>query len=292
MKKFLILITPLGKKYAGMISRSIIFQAKRDGEDVKVDISTPGCNMDGYSCIHPRTASPKAAWLSNAEKLQTFGVQVINSPATVRLTSDKMRCSDVLIRAGVSHPDSISYTKGDVASFESVLELLRGGLAIAKPTTSLSQGQHVTKFDLPNSFDEFERLVNGVPGKQIVVQRFVQYTGIHRVIVIGGVPKNFTFVDRVSFHPEQWKVSVCLSKTKRLVTNPPKDLLDVAVKAQMAVGGDINFIDVFETPDGYTMSEINTACSLIKHEKMAREAGVRGWNIHASIAKLLLRKTA
>jgi glutathione synthase/RimK-type ligase-like ATP-grasp enzyme len=55
------------------------------------------------------------------------------------------------------------------------------------------------------------------------------------------------------------------------------------------IGGEINFIDVFETADGYVLSEINTACSLLIHERKAKEAGSTHWNIAGYIAEYLNR---
>jgi hypothetical protein len=121
---------------------------------------------------------------------------------------------------------------------------------------------------------------------------------MHRVIVIGGKALPYTFVDKVAWHPLQWKVSCCLNRTSMQIdTNPDQRVLEIAEETQRAVNGDINFIDIFENDDWrpisqgrFSISEINTACSLNIHERLAQEAGRTDWNIHARIAKYLVQK--
>lgn len=95
-----------------------------------------------------------------------------------------------------------------------------------------------------------------------------------------------------------WKVSCCLNRTTmKLNENAHWSLLELAEKTQKEVGGIINFIDIFEYPVGdflnqvrYTNAEINTACSLNIHEKLAKDAGRRDYNIHFCIAKELVKQ--
>jgi glutathione synthase/RimK-type ligase-like ATP-grasp enzyme len=73
----------------------------------------------------------------------------------------------------------------------------------------------------------------------------------------------------------------------QFVSNPDTELLRVAERTQRVIRGEINFIDVFETREGYVLSEINTACNLLLHEEKARQAGSQYWNIARYIAQYL-----
>ena len=76
----------------------------------------------------------------------------------------------------------------------------------------------------------------------------------------------------------------------QFVSNPDSELLRLAERTQQVIGGEINFIDVFETREAYILSEINTACNLSLHEEKARRAGSTHWNIARYIAEYLDRE--
>jgi glutathione synthase/RimK-type ligase-like ATP-grasp enzyme len=178
---------------------------------------------------------------------------------------------------------------------------------IAKPLTSLEQGLNVKKIPMGDRFGEVRNFLrikeelDGVPGNKIVIQEYIPYTALHRVIVIGGKALPYTFIDKPEWHPNDWKVSCCLNRTTmKLNENIPDGLLSLAEDTQKEVGGVINFIDIFEYKEDigggaipvskFTNAEINTACSLNIHERLAKAANRNDWNIHSRIAKQLVKE--
>ena len=71
------------------------------------------------------------------------------------------------------------------------------------------------------------------------------------------------------------------------VANPPTKLLEFAENVQKTIlDGGVHFIDIFQLNNNeYTISEVNTACSLLIHERKAREAGHKFHDISYQLAK-------
>jgi glutathione synthase/RimK-type ligase-like ATP-grasp enzyme len=284
-----VLHTASGGQYARAIARSVRFLCERHHEIEAVETRSVnelyGWNPGSNTTIIARAAYPSMnGWMGRLKQIENNGAKAINAVDVLRLTSDKGDCSGVLLKAGVPHPRTWIYTKGSGSAFlDEVPDTF-----IAKPITSRSQGASVIKYtQRPGSREYTLMAIGSVPGDTVVIQEVVPYTALHRVIVIGGVALPYTFVDRVGWHaPEDWKLSVCLNRTTmQFVGRPDSALLDVAERAQRAVGAEISFVDVFETAAGYVMSEINTACNLTIHEELARSAGLTDWNIHYRIAR-------
>lgn len=261
--------------------------------------------------IHPRCANPRTEWTIKLRELQNSGYKVINSVDCIELTSNKLACS-LHLQGKVNHPKSFEYQKGKSdLYFEALLDEIENQLPhaeylIAKPLTSLEQGANVRKINLYEHEDEpltLKEEFDQVPGNKIVIQEYIPYTALHRVIVIGGKALPYTFIDKPEWHEDDWKVSCCLNRTTmKLNENVPVRLLKLAEDTQKEVGGVINFIDIFEYQDNtfefpaeptniqYTNAEINTACSLNIHEKLAKRANRPDWNIHSRIGRELIKQ--
>jgi glutathione synthase/RimK-type ligase-like ATP-grasp enzyme len=316
MKNFIILRTDKGGRYARKIMRSIRWineqQYPRErfvAEDMTISefMDTSNFPNPAETLIHPRCANPRTSWTERLRTLEEDGFTVVNSVDAIELTSNKLACA-LHLQNIVPHPRSWEFLKSwsneEAANFVRNIWNWAGvghHYIIAKPLTSLSQGAHVQKIRLDTVDVSIIRQLRSVPGDKIVVQEFFPYTAMHRVIVIGSRALPYTFVDRVSWHPENWKVSCCLNRTTmRIEQNPDPRVLEIAETTQRAVNGEINFIDIFEGTEvspggvfyrpGFAISEINTACSLNIHERLAQEAGRTDWNIHYRIAKHLVRK--
>ncbi len=259
--------------------------------------------------IHARCANPRTKWTIELRKLQNLGYKVVNSVDAIELTSNKLACS-LHLQDKVNHPKSWEYNSN--SAWKEVGDLLNKinkslgspDFIIAKPLTSLEQGANVRKVEIGfvDSVEDVQQVkkeLDKVPGDKIVIQEYIPYTALHRVIVIGGKALPYTFIDRVEFHkPGDWKVSCCLNKTTMRLfeqENPDWELIVIAEETQRLVGGVINFIDIFEYKDingdiRYTNAEINTACSLNIHERLAKLGGRKDWNIHSRIAKQLVKE--
>lgn len=256
--------------------------------------------------IHPRCAHPyDISWVRKLKELEGAGYKVINPVDTLKLTSNKVKCA-LLLQGKVNHPKSWEYSKnmilGEVEDLRNDIsdKLNEPDYIIAKPLTSIEQGANVRKIDFSFWPDNLKEELDKVPGNTVLIQEYIPYTALHRVIVIGGKALPYTFIDKPEWHEKgDWKVSCCLNKTTmQLDEYPSPQMLELAEQTQKEIGGIISFIDIFEYEDWdeietfpvYTISEINTACSLNIHERLAKAAGRKDWNIHYRIAKQLVKE--
>ena len=312
---FVIIRTEKGRKYARKILNSIkwINENKYPQHDFRTADLTIEEFLNTYfdintlkpenTIIHARCANPRTEWTIKLRELEEIGYKVVNSVDCIELTSNKLACS-LHLQGKVNHPKSWEYNANmDYEDFVNLIGNIEDSLdepqfIIAKPLTSLEQGLNVKKIEIGAmmNYDEIRRLLDEIPRNKIVIQEYIPYTALHRVIVIGGKALPYTFIDKPEWHNNgDWKVSCCLNRTTmKLNENANPELLELAEKTQKEVGGTINFIDIFEVDTGesvyYTNAEINTACSLNIHERLAKEAGRLDWNIHYRIANQLIKK--
>ena len=282
MPKISIVHTTTGPFYARRIANSIRWRYDNGRCSTRIDTELVSVNElhrienDEGTLIHARAAHPRTRWMAKLEEIEQNNL-VINTTRTLKLTSDKLASS--LLFSGMlpnAHPMTWEYTKGDELP-DDVTE----GDYVLKPFTSMAQGANVRRYNFPS--DNIREIAREVPGNTIILQECVPYVALHRVIVINGIALPYTFIDLPT--DDRWRVSVCLNRTSmQFVSNPDTALLALAVRAQVIVGGEINFVDIFETNTGYKIGEINTACNLRIHERMAQSNGRRDWNIHYKIA--------
>lgn len=295
---YVILRTRSGRKYARRIGQELKRINSRNNWIVpSVNYfsesfrSRPHLNPRN-TLIHSRAAYPDGPmWVANLVAKESEGYRVINDTDVLRLTSDKLACAFHMYNAGLPHPRTWEATKtwddGMVNrlwyEMTSNYDVHR---VVVKPYTSMDQGANVK---VAENKEQMRDAIRGMPTGKVIVQEVINYTGIFRVIVIGGRALPMSWVDRPT--PHRWRVSVCLNRNMQFVPNPDQELLRVAEQTQEVVSGEINFVDVFSTPSGrYILSEINTACNLLIHEGMARRAGHPSWNIARHIAQYLDRQ--
>ncbi len=289
MKSYAIILTSFpGRKYGRKIGKELR----------KLGVVSFYCSLTRWPKVfndHPelnknncviiaRVAHPNngPSWMKILEQKEQEGWTVINSTKVLKLTSNKLECS-LYLQDKVNHPKSWECTK---QNFNNVADSLMDGIYIVKPYVSQSQGKYVKKFAKANDADfHWDEIadkplnINEIPENKLVIQEFIKYVALYRVIVINGKALPFSFIDRPT--KDKWKVSVCLNKVSmEYVPNPKKELLLLAEKTQKELGGQINYIDIFEKEDGtFVISEINTSCILFIHERLS------GINIAKEIAK-------
>jgi glutathione synthase/RimK-type ligase-like ATP-grasp enzyme len=235
------------------------------------------------------------------------GFKVINNTNVLRLTSNKYKCAIKMYEAGLPHPKSWACTHSDAQIGAIMSTIRREGLSkvVVKPYTSMEQGANVkivnigsqqvactcphcgdshTRTAIPDSAD-LAGVIRSMPTSKAVIQEYVDYVAIYRVVVIGGTALPISWRDVPTAN--RWRVSVCLNRSMEFVPHPDRELLRLAERTQRVIGGEVNFIDVFETEDRYVLSEINTACNLLIHEEKARQRGSAHWNIARYIARYL-----
>lgn len=304
MKHIVIIHTVRGRSYARRIASSINWISNKRGPSVTTHlVPAIGTQIEAVletlpvhnTVIHARAANPHARFMDVLELAELDGWVVINCTDTLRVTSDKGLCVDLLRSGGFPQPHTWVVDGGSLPT-EFLTEVDRAGITgedlIVKPEVSTGQGRFVTKVP----YEEFcdGTWTRHISGGRVVIQEVVDYRAIYRVICIGERALPFAFVDKPEYHPEEWKVSVCLNKKQTFVPNPRHELLDLAEQAQIYIGGEINFIDIFETGDEndpeFVISEINTACNLRIHEELAKTWGHPDCNIHYKIAKYLVNR--
>lgn len=303
MKNFVIIHTASGGAYARRVASSIrwIYRNLKRGEPVNTIVASVNDfeeKVQGLiprdTVIYSRAAYPTLdGWMGRLKNLENRGFHVINPVRVLQMTSDKLACA-LHLQGKVSHPRTWEVTKEYMTPEGLARPALETSITtfVLKPLTSMEQGASVVKMLHTDSSAIMMQKAESVPGNKIIMQEFIKYTAIYRVIVIGGVALPYSFVDRPEWHPNEWKVSVCLNRTTmRFVPNPSIHLLRLAEDTQRAVGGEINFVDIFETTPGtFVISEINTACNLRIHERLAERARHPMANIHYRIAKYLVNK--
>ncbi len=224
--------------------------------------------------LHFRAAGPSAN--PKALKLEKAGYRVINPAKVLDRTSDKYKSFEWARQQGVVLPTT---KKGTRDAIKRSVDTLPFRKFVVKPINSKHQG--ALCFSSFKGDPELDEKLLKVPGEEIILQQYVEYIRIYRVIVIGGTPvAQAVFYDEPT--PDRWKVSVCLNPEIRHEPNPDPQLLAYAKNLADIFESEIAFIDVFQTKDGYVLSEINTACNLTQHENKS------GCNIAKKIAQYLV----
>jgi len=298
MENFIIIRTPKSKRYAERIN----FRMKQLLPGIRCYIADKNdfhniieSNTDIHpdnTVIHSRCAFPSARWLDRLHAYEDQGYAVINKTKTLRLTANKLKTVQLLKENGLLQPQTLI----DITKTSNISEILAhvrqyfsSNEFVIKPYTSAGQGEHVYKMHVNNSEHDIREIMHSMPYDSVIIQEVIPYTSIIRVIVIGGVAMPYHFIDYK--RPNEWKVSVCLNKTTMQVKlGIPADLAELAEKVQRIVGGDINFVDIFDTPYGYVVSEINTACNLYQHQQLLKRAGYQKSGIAWRIAEYLYKQ--
>ncbi len=279
--KIVIIRTKKGQKYANFIGREI----RKLGSSyiighlgyLKKILKDNNCS-DDKTIIHSRVANPGYTYRV-LKNLEEKGYRVINRAETIKLTSDKYTSCIYARKKGISCPQTVRIDK-DKGRDAVVEKIKKWQEVIVKPITSQGQGEFCFKFNKDN-IGEIEKKINQITGEEVVVQKYINYNRLNRVIVIGGEA-----LGKAVFWDEpknDWKCSVCLNFNIKHYQNPPKELLNFAENIAKQFKAEISFIDIFSTDKGYILNEINTACSLIIHEKIS------GYNISKEIAKYLVK---
>lgn len=278
--KIVIIRTIKGQKYANFIAKEINLAGFRCGitdiKNSKEYLKENKCSPE-RTIIHSRTAHPDYTY-KVFRSLEKQGYRVINSAEAIRLTSDKYNSCVCAIKEDIPCAETLKVKK------EKAISLVEGkikewGRVIVKPRISQGQGEFCFKFEESN-INEIEN-IDKIPSKELIVQKFINYSRLSRVLVIGyNALSQAVFWDQPG---KNWKCSVCLNTKIKHDKDPDENLLKFAEDIARKFKAEVSFIDVFSTENGYVLGEINTACSLVIHERIS------GYNISKKIADYLLK---
>ena len=189
-----------------------------------------------------------------AELVDHYDLPVVNSPRTARVCADKIRGSVALAEAGVPTP------RTDVAfDVESALATVErfGYPCVVKPVTG-SWGRLIAKLDTREAAEgilEHKATLGGYEHKVFYLQEFVDKPDRDvRVLSADGDP--LAAMTRSSGH---WITNVARGGTAEPFT-VDDEVAALVERASEAVGGGLLGVDLMETPDGYTVHEVNSTC--------------------------------
>ena len=179
------------------------------------------------------------------------GIQVINSPGLIERCGDKYVTSQILIQAGIPSPRVLM-----AFSEESALKAITalGYPCVLKPVIG-SWGRLLARVDdlaSAESIIEHKAVLGGVNHQIFYIQEYIHKPGRDiRAFVIGEEP--ICAIYRTS---ESW-----ITNTARggIASNCPitPEIGDLCVKTAHAIGKGLLAIDLFETPEGLSVNEVN-----------------------------------
>jgi glutathione synthase/RimK-type ligase-like ATP-grasp enzyme len=278
----IIVRTKKGLKYAQIIQNYILSQgidcylAERSelGEIIRKYNLKPENTLIHARCAGTTTNKILAQFAKQ-------GFKIINSPKTLELTSNKYLANLHAQKNKLPIAKTYKLIKNDLFGLKKLLN--KHKVLILKPIHSRGQGIFCQKVDFNCKDEELKRILNSVPGQEIQVQEFIDCKKLIRVIVIGY--KVLADAYTYDVPAMSWKCSVCLNPNIKKYDLQDMKLKKLAEKTARVFKAQVNFIDFFEDQKGqFILNEINTACSLLIHEK------ITGVPIHRYIGDFLIKE--
>lgn len=185
--------------------------------------------------------------------LAARGVVVLNDPAALLATHDKLLTARLLRRAGLRHPATVHLRPGDTLVHVDAP-------VVVKPRFG-SGGADVTRCDDRSSLErELERIRELPPyvAHGALVQELVTPRGYDlRILVAGDRVAGAVF--RVAA-PGEWRTNIALGGRRQAVPDPPPEACRLALAAAKASGAALVGVDLLPTPDrSWTIVELNGA---------------------------------
>jgi [lysine-biosynthesis-protein LysW]--L-2-aminoadipate ligase len=189
--------------------------------------------------------------LHTLKYLNDCGVKTVNSYEVASTCGDKLLTTLALIRDGVPTPKVyVAYTPE--AALQAIERL--GYPVVLKPAVG-SWGRLLSKVndrDAAEALLEHKETLGSYHHSTYYIQEYVEKRGRDiRSFVVGD--ETICAIYRTSQH---W-----ITNTARggIASNCPvtPELHEISIRAAKAVGGGIVAIDIFETPDGLTVNEVN-----------------------------------
>jgi len=189
--------------------------------------------------------------LHSLKYLNDCGVKTINTYEVANTCGDKLLTTLALIRDGVPTPKVyVAYTPE--AALQAIEQL--GYPVVLKPAVG-SWGRLLSKVndrDAAEALLEHKETLGSYHHSTYYIQEYVEKRGRDiRSFVVGD--ETICAIYRTSQH---W-----ITNTARggIASNCPvtPELHEISIRAAKAVGGGIVAIDIFETPDGLTVNEVN-----------------------------------
>ncbi len=221
--------------------------------DLVLDINAPDAAASGLAVdivLDRSVAHVKA--LNTLRTVDRCGIPTLNTPRAVEVCDDKVACSLALAKAGVPTPRTLV-----CYSVESALRAAEalGYPVVLKPVTG-SWGRLLARINGPEQM----RVIlaqktehGGFHHDVLYLQEFVEKPGRDiRAYVVGGRVLSASY--RSSEH---WVTNAARGAVSRPCPVTP-EIEGLALTACEAVGARLAGVDLFETPDGLQVVEVNS----------------------------------
>jgi [lysine-biosynthesis-protein LysW]--L-2-aminoadipate ligase len=207
---------------------------------------------------------------------EDFGIPTVNTYQVAEICGSKFLTTQAIIKAGIRTPRC--YLAFTVESALSAMNEL-GYPCVIKPTVG-SWGRLISKIndrEAAEAILEHKEILGSYHHSIFYIQEYVEKQGRDiRSFVIGD--QCIAAIYRTSPH---W-----ITNTARggIATNCPvtDELFEISVRAAQAVGGGVVAIDVFETPEGLSINEVNYTM------EFRNSIDTTGVNIPAKVADYVL----
>ena len=183
--------------------------------------------------------------------LESMGIPCVNTAAVARVCGDKILTSQALFDHDVPQPDfRVAFTQ------ESALEAIEdlGYPVVMKPAVG-SWGRLLSKVndrDAAETVLEHKSILGTYHHSIFYLQRYVEKDGRDiRSFVIGD--RCIAAIYRESAH---WITNTARGGVA-MHCEVTDELADISLRAAEAVGGGVLAVDLFETPDGFLVNEVN-----------------------------------
>src|SRR5262249_24864375 len=185
--------------------------------------------------------------------LAARGVHVLNDPAALLATHDKLLTARILRRHGIPHPVTVHVRDGRLAP-------PYAGPVVVKPRFG-SWGSEVHRCDYPGALEETLAGISRENWFEVhgaLVQELVPPRGYDlRIVVAAG--RIVGAVYRIAAAGE-WRTNISLGAVRRPVGAPPRDAAVLALAAADAAGAALVGVDLLPTDDGgWVVIELNGA---------------------------------
>ncbi len=219
--------------------------------DIRDEVFSPASFQPDFDVALQRSVSTvKGDYASMF--LEFMGLPVVNPSRVARNCEDKFRTSSLLVKAGVLTP-RFALVFGLPQALRAVEEL--GGFPVVLKPPLGSWGRLLAKVNDTDGLEallEHKETLGTPPQKAYYLQEFVRKPGRDIRAFIAGED----VLCAIYREAEHWITNTARGGAARNcpVTN---ELRDVCRRAAAAVGGGLLAIDVFETPEGLSVNEIN-----------------------------------
>lgn len=221
-----------------------------DDREFALDLAAPDTRLTDCDVIIERCINHLRA-LYTLRILNDWGVPTVNMYDVAQICGDKLLTSAALIRAGVPTPRTkVAYT--EASGVAAIKEM--GYPVVLKPAVG-SWGRLLSRVndrDAAEALLEHKLTLGSFHHSAFYIQEFIEKKGRDiRTFVVGG--ETICGIYRTSDH---WITNTARGAvaTNCLIT---PELDDLSRRAADAVGGGVVAIDLFETPDGLMVNEVN-----------------------------------